>query len=141
MEKPHCLPISVNMAWNTCTSMYQTPCLYITVVYLTDFILYEVTALFIIIVIYYWWKRRHLIIISIDIKIYKVENWKVINIKCGKCERREIDRKIILIYIFISIKLVQIYDDIFRCKITNKCFKGVVSFYYTHQITLTCFGS
>lgn len=96
MEEAQCLPISVTMAWNTCTSMYLTPCRYIAVVYLTDFILYEervwVIAFFIITVIYSW-IRTHLIIINIDIKIYKVENWKVINIKSGKCERKEIDRE------------------------------------------------
>ena len=96
MEKAQCFPVSVNMAWNTCTSVYQTPCHYIAVVYLTDFILYSerfwVIALFIITVIYSW-IRTHLIIINIDIKIDKVENWKVINIKSGKCERKETDRE------------------------------------------------
>jgi len=37
--------------------------------------------------------KTHLIIINIDVKIYKVKNWKVINIKSGKCERKEIDRE------------------------------------------------
>jgi hypothetical protein len=93
MERAH-LPSSMNMAWNTCTPMYQTPCHYIAVMYLTDFILYEervwVIAFFIITVIYSW-IRTHLIIINVDIKIYKVENRKVINIKSGKYERTETD--------------------------------------------------
>ena len=75
MEKAKCLSISVNMAWNTCTSTYQTPCHYIAVVSLNRF--YSVWrkglsySFFFVITVIYSWIRTHLIIINIDIKTYK----------------------------------------------------------------------